>query len=74
MSMANDMRKGTKGGGDSTPRDIFQAMNQGGMGRCRCTHGLFESMHQGSMKGTPGRLRPGKSAPSVAKSMGQGGR
>lgn len=66
------MHKGK--GGDSKSCDIFESMGQGSMGKHKVAGGLFRWMHQGALKGTPGRPRPGKSAPSIARRMGQGGK
>ncbi len=72
MSVANSIRMGKRGGGDSKGRDLFSAMGQGSMPNRAQHNGLFNAMNQGSMKGTPGNLRPGRTACSVARSMGQG--
>jgi len=68
------MLKGTKGAGDSKPRDIFSRMGQGAMKTKKLVHGLFAQMGQTAMKGSPGHPRPGKTAPSIARRMGQGGK
>lgn len=55
--------------------DLFSCMGQGKLKQDKFGRkGLFESMNQGTLKGKPGRPRAGKTAPSVGRSMGQGGK
>jgi hypothetical protein len=62
---------------DTRSRNLFEMMGQGSNGHIfNGRKGLFQSMNQGRMKGEPAHVspRPGKCAPSVGRSMGQGGK
>jgi len=78
--MANVMHthhKKTESEDTRNTNDLFSCMHQGKLtpdkdGR----KGLFQAMNQGKMCGEPARVaaRPGKTAKSVGRSMGQGGK
>ena len=62
---------------DTRSRNLFEMMSQGSAGHIfDGRKGLFQSMNQGKMCGEPARAaaRPGKTAKSVARAMGQGGK
>lgn len=75
MGMAQDIRKGLKGGGlDRKACDVFESMHQGGIGKHPHPGGLFKTMNQGKMAKRSGKHMAGKKSPSINARMGQGGK
>jgi hypothetical protein len=75
--MSNPMHssRGKNESEDTRSRNLFEMMHQGSHGHVHDGRkGLFASMNQGTLKGKPGMPRPGKCAPSVARSMKQPGK
>ena len=74
MSMGGDIAKGKKGDGSHRGKDLASAMFQKSMPDVKMREGLAHMMWQKPMKARSGRLKPGSSAESIGRSMGQGGR